>query len=344
MAPLPRLVRRLPAAASLMAAALTVPVALAHAQAATPPTAQPPAGAPLTAADIKSLAEAHVAVGIVNDSASVLMAQVKNKTLAAQTELSQRKRALVADALSKKGLSEAEYDRRRFLVSTNPTMRAQFDAEVARLTGQALPGTVIAGVPTIPMLPGVVGIEIGYISTNYLDTPDKSGLLPMAQAEARVAAQHAGFMPRALDNLVTLQMHAGHILHALDPKLMPAATAPGRKYGLKRALEGVVAYADAAAKDVGASAGVKMHTAHIIGAANSTNARADQVIAMAKKIRATTVLKDAAAMVGELQSLCDQLLAGADANADGKIGWDKGEGGLQQVQEHLTLLLNGEKK
>lgn len=348
MAPLPRLVRRLPAAtaiaASLLAAALTMPISSAHAQASTPPATQPPAGATLTAADIKALAEAHVAVGIVNDSASVLMAQVKNKTLDAQKELAQKKKALVADALSKKGLTEAEYDRRRFLVSTNSSMRAQFDSVVAKLTGQAIPGSVVNGAPIIPTLPGVVGIEIGYITTNYLDTPDKSGLLPMAQAEARVAAQHAGFMPRALDNLATLQMHAGHILHALDPKQMPAATAPGRGYGLKHALEGIVAYADAAAKDAGASANVKTHSAHIIGAANGTNARADLVIAMAKKIRATTVLKDAAAMVGELQSLCDQLLAGADANADGKIGWDKGEGGLQQVQEHVTLLLNGEKK
>ncbi len=344
MASLPRLVRRLPAASLVVAAFCTAsswPIAAAAAQGATPPAAQPPT---LSAADIKTLAEAQVAVGIVNDSTSVLMAQVKNKTVDAQKELAQRKKALVAEALTKKGLTEAEYDRRRFLVSTNPTMRAMFDAEVARLTGQALPGTVVNGVAVVPSLPGIVGIEIGYISTNYLDTPDKAGLLPLAQAEARIAAQHAGFMPRAVDNLATLQMHAGHILHALDPSLMPTATAPGKGYGLKHALEGIVAYADAAAKDAGASANVKMHTTHIIGAANGTSARADQVIALAKKIRAATAVKDAASLVGEMQSLCDQLLAGADSNADGKIGWDKGEGGLQQVQEHLTLLINGEKK
>jgi hypothetical protein len=280
----------------------------------------------------------------VNDSASVQMAQVKNKNAAAQQDLAQKKRALVAEALKKKGLTEAEFDRQRFLVSTSPSMRQLFDTEVAKLTGQALPGTVIAGAPIVPALPGIVGIEIGYISSNYLDTPDKSGLLPMALAEAKVAAQHAGFMARSMDNLVTLQMHAGHVLHAIDPTLMPAATAPGRGYGLKHALDGVMAYADAAAKDPGASANVKAHTPHIIGAAKATSARADQVVAIARKIRAATTPKAAASLASELQSLCDQLIAGFDANADGKIVWGDGEGGLQQVQDHLTLLINGEKK
>ena len=61
--------------------------------------------------------------------------------------------------------------------------------------------------------------------------------LAMAQTEARIATQHAGFMTRALDNLQTMQMHAGHVLHAMDPSTMPSATAPGKGYGVKRALD-----------------------------------------------------------------------------------------------------------
>jgi hypothetical protein len=339
-----RLLSAAPLLALLLATPLTAQPPATSAPASTAAKQPPGPAGPLTAADIKTLAEAHVAVGVVNDSASVQMAKVKNKTVQAQQELAQRKRTLVAEALQKKGLTEAEYDRQRYLVSANPAMRAQFDSLVAKLTGQALPGTVVAGAPTVPTLPGVLGIEIGYITSNYMETPDKSGLLPMAQAEAKVAAQHAGFMARALDNLATLQMHAGHILHAIDPALMPTAKAPGKGYGFKHALEGVVSYADAAAKDAGASAGVKMHTTHIIGAARGASTRADQVIALARKIQATSSVKDAASMAGELQSLCDQLAAGADLNHDGKIGWDNGEGGLQQIQDHITLMLNGEKK
>jgi hypothetical protein len=49
-------------------------------------------------------------------------------------------------------------------------------------------------------------------------------------------------------------------------------------------------------------------------------------------------------LVSQLVSLCGQLTAGVDANADGRIGWDAQEGGLQQAQQHLLLMVNGERK
>ena len=38
-------------------------------------------------------------------------------------------------------------------------------------------------------------------------------------------------------------------------------------------------------------------------------------------------------------SLADLLMAGADANSDGRITWEQGEGGLQLADEHVTLRL-----
>jgi hypothetical protein len=67
-------------------------------------------------------------------------------------------------------------------------------------------------------------------------------------------------------------------------------------------------------------------------------------VALAQKIRAATTAADAAGLVSQLVSLCDQLMAGVDANADGRIGWDAQEGGLQQAQQHLQLMVNGERK
>ena len=48
---------------------------------------------------------------------------------------------------------------------------------------------------------------------------------------------------------------------------------------------------------------------------------------------------DAAAIVNSMLSLADQLIAGADANSDGRITWEQGEGGLQLADEQVTLRL-----
>ncbi|MEQ1693170.1 MAG: hypothetical protein ABMA00_17905, partial [Gemmatimonas sp.] len=192
-----------------VAAFLTVQLVkpLAAQQPPSPPAT--PAAAPrLSLAELRVLAEAQVAIAVVLDSSGAQLAQVRNKTPQAQAEMQAKRLALVAAALTKQGMSVEEFERRRYLVSTNTGMRFQFDSIVARLTGQALPGTVVAGAsaPAIALPAGLVGVAIGYVAANYLDTPGKAGLLAMARTEAGVAVQHAGFMARALDNLATLQM------------------------------------------------------------------------------------------------------------------------------------------
>lgn len=340
-APLCALLIALPASTPLFAQATQPPVS--SSTAAAP---KPAAAAPLSVAELLSLAQAQIAIAAILDSSGAELAQVKNKTLQAQVEMQKRRGQLVAAVLSKSGMTDEQYNARRYAVSIDGRMRFQLDSMVAKLTGQGIPGVFVAPVvaPVVVLPAGIVGIEIGYVAVGYLDTPGKAGLLAMAQTEAKVAAQHAGFMARALDNLQTLQMHSGHVLHAVDPQSMPAATAPGKNYGLKRSLDGIIAYADAASKDVGASANVKAHTVHIITAAKSTLLRADQVMALARKIQAATTPAAAATLAGQLQSLCDQLLAGSDLNHDGRIVWGDGEGGLQQIQDHLNLLLAAEKK
>ncbi len=330
---------------------LTVAAAPASAQQTS--TTPPAKSSTLTLDEIRALAEAQIAIAAVLDSNGAQLAKVKNKTVEAQAEMQKRRKELIEQALTKRGLTSTEFERRRYVVSTDRMMRFQLDSMVAKMTGQPLPGTVILGVggappgavpPAAPPFPTVVGIMVGYVGSGYLDTPDKAGLLPTAVTEAKVAAQHAGFMSRSPDSLRTLQMHAGHVLHAIDPTTMPAATAPGKGYGVKRALRTAITYAEQAAQEAGASANVKTHSAHIVGAAKSALERADQVIALARKIQSSSDAKTAASLIGELQSLCDQLVAGVDVNADGKIAWNGGEGGIQQAQDHVTLLINGEKK
>ena len=308
-----------------------------------------PASAPtLTLAEVRALVEAHLVVSAIHDSSDNKAAQQKNKTKEAQLELQQEKRTMITAALAKQGMADSTFSKRRFLVSSNATLRAQFDSILSVVTGAPLPG-VVAAAPLAPgavaassLPPGLVGTHLGHVVSSFMDTPDKSGFLPMALVEAKIAAQHAAFAARTPDNLQAMQLHAGHVIHAIDPTQAPSG--PGKGFGMKRAAGGIAQHVELAAKETAASANVKTHATHVATAARSAMARGDQAIAIAKQIQAATTASAAASLVAQLVSICDQLIAGSDNNADGRISWGDGEGGLQQAQDHMTLLLAGEKK
>lgn len=322
---------------------------IAAAPLAAQSTGSAPASAPtLTLAEVRALVEAHLIVSAIHDSSDNKAAQQKNKTKEAQLELQQKKREMITEALSKKGMADSVFSKRRFLVSSNATLRAQFDSILADVTGAPLPG-MIAAAPLAPgavaassLPPGLVGTHLGHVVSSFMDTPDKSGFLPMALAEARIAAQHAAFSARTPENLQSMQTHAGHVIHAIDPTQAPSG--PGKGFGMKRAAGGIAQHVELAAKEPTASPNVKSHAVHVATAARSAMARGDQAIAIAKQIQAATTAAAAASLVSQLVSLCDQLIAGSDNNADGRIGWGDGEGALQQAQDHMGLLLAGEKK
>lgn len=188
---------------------------------------------------------------------------------------------------------------------------------------------------------GPAGVHIGHVVNGFGDTPNRQGLLTTAMAEARIAAQHATLAMRQPGNLEYMKTHAGHVINAIDPTLVAAG--PGLKYGLRKAALGVATHIELAAGAQGASPNVIAHSRHVAMSARNTVARADQLLALAQKVQTATSATEAAALVSQMASLADQLIAGADANADGKITWEQGEGGLQQCDEHMTLMLAGER-
>lgn len=298
-------------------------------------------------ADVKLLAEMHLALSAVNDSSDARAAKAKNKTLDAQAELAKEKREAVAKVIKDRGLTTEQYQRLRFQVSTNADLRAQFDSIVGKLTGAPVPGRVVAAaapgfVPAAQLPAGLVGTHIGHVTTSYVDTPDKAGLLVIAFAEAAVASQHAALATRTPNDLAAMKLHAGHVLHALDPALQK--TGPGKGFGLRKAAGGVAQHIELAAKETGASGNVKIHATHIAAAARGALSRVDQAVALIKQIQDATDAKAASSLIAQLASLCSQLTSGADSNADGRVDWGNGEGGLQQAQEHVQLLITGEKR
>jgi hypothetical protein len=325
----------------LVAAILTVAAARPCGSQSTPPAQQQAATPRLPSEDVVAFARVSLAVAQVRDSIQKLLAMPRNKTPQAQQQLREQLAAGVEDVLKKAGVSDEEYKRKTYLVSTDSASRAVFDATIAKLTGAPLPGQLGTAARIVAVPDGPVGTHIGHVMNAFTDTPKGMGLLPTAMEEARIASVHAGFAARDPENLGAMKMHAGHVINAVDPTVVTAG--PGLGYGVKRAALGVASHIDLAAKAPGASENVIMHANHAATSARNTVQRADAIVALAQKIQAATTASEAASLVSQLVSLTNQLVMGEDADADGKITWKQGEGGLAQCEEHVTLLLAGEK-
>lgn len=182
--------------------------------------------------------------------------------------------------------------------------------------------------------------HILYVATAFDGTPGSQGLLPTAVAEAEIAAEHAGLAADDPTYLEGIERHVDHVLHAIDPTLVQGGLGLG--YGVRQAAANVVLHIEMASADEGASDNVKTHATHILATMGNVVQRADAIVALAQEIQAATSVATAAALLQELTAQCDALLSGRDADRDGHVGWQAGEGGLRQATQHLTLMQRGE--
>lgn len=208
---------------------------------------------------------------------------------------------------------------------------------IALIIALALPLTGLLSAGSLSAQTAADNPHVGHVTTQWRDTPDQQGFLPVAVADAQVAAQHAGFAMRDLTNLGTMKRHAGHVLHAVDPSQI--AEGPGSGYGVKKAAENAAAHIEMAAKVEGTPQGVVTHSVHIAQSARNTVKRADEIAKLAQQIHGTTTAEEASLLVEQMNTIAQQLLAGVDANADGRVGWQEGEGGLDTAQQHVNLML-----
>jgi hypothetical protein len=182
--------------------------------------------------------------------------------------------------------------------------------------------------------------HIGHVMTSWKDTPGSQGFLPVAIADAKVAATHAGYMQKSPDNLDSMKLHAGHVLNALDPSV--EAKGPGSGYGVKRAAAGASQHVQFAAKTEAAPKGVATHSAHVTASLANVTQWTDAAIATAQKIRAATSAAEAAPLVAELIQQTNNISNGVDADKNGSIGWQTGEGGLAQANQHMMFMMKAE--
>src|SRR5262245_14352751 len=221
--------------------------------------------------EIAAFVKVHVAVSTARDSMQARLAAPRNKTLQMQRQLRDDLATQIAEILHHSGMTEAEFQRKTYLVSTDAPSRALFDSSVAKLTGAPIPGQ-LAVAPTTPVPAGPVGVHIGHVINQFNGVPGGQGLLPVAMLEARTAAQHATLGVQNPADLNNMKLHAGHVIHALDPSIVAAGPGPG--YGLKKAATGIATHIDLAAKAQGASPNVITHANHIATASQAVVARA----------------------------------------------------------------------
>ncbi len=182
--------------------------------------------------------------------------------------------------------------------------------------------------------------HIGHVMEAFPPTPDGGGLLPTALEEASIAAQHAAFAARDLDDLDNIQTHAAHVLHAVDPDEIDGG--PGLGFGVRQAAQGVADHIGAAASSDGASDNVQVHAEHVATSARNTVERAERIVELVREIQAATTAEEAAPLAEELVELTEILTTGKDATGDGQVSWRQGEGGLAQAEQHMRLMMDGE--
>jgi 3-deoxy-D-manno-octulosonate 8-phosphate phosphatase KdsC-like HAD superfamily phosphatase len=155
--------------------------------------------------------------------------------------------------------------------------------------------------------PPLVHAHIGHVMTAWRETPGQVGLLTIAQSDSRIAAAHALLLSKS-NSVDDMKLHAGHILHALDPTIETAGPASG--YGAKKAVVGAMQHVGFTAAVDNASATVKSHASTVNATLTDAIAAIDRGIAAAQKVRAAGAAADGALAVRELQPIIEEIGAG----------------------------------
>ena len=178
------------------------------------------------------------------------------------------------------------------------------------------------GIQVSRIEPPLVHAHIGHVMTAWRDTPGQVGLLTIAQSDTRIAAAHALLLGKA-GTLADMKLHAGHVLHALDPTLEKAGPASG--YGAKKAAAGAMQHVGFTAAVDNASAAVKTHADSVNATLTRTLAAIDRGIAAAQAIRASGAEAEALEAVRQLGAIVDEISAG-----------------LQQSEQEMRLMMKAE--
>ena len=186
----------------------------------------------------------------------------------------------------------------------------------------ALAVAILAGVaPSEATAQSAAHRHIGHVADMFNGTPENVGLLAAAQAEAEVAAAHAGYAAGSED-LAGIQRHTTHVLHALDAST--SERGPGKAYGLVRAASGCAQHIGMAGESDDASGAVKTHSTHVKTSCQNVVTWAESIVAKAAEVAAATDMASAKALADEIAAMTQAILSGTDADGNGRVSWGGG--------------------
>ena len=181
--------------------------------------------------------------------------------------------------------------------------------------------------------------HIGHVSASFGQTSDGKGLAATATTEAGIGVLHANLAAGNLSDLAAMQRHAGHVLHTLAPEL--GSTGAGTGFGLTRAAEAIATHVELASRVPDASGSLRTHVQHVTAIARTVVLRSEEAAAVARDLEAATSMRVASPLVARLRLLMYSIAEGGDLDGDGDLSLD-GEAGLQQLEAHVYLMLEGE--
>lgn len=189
-----------------------------------------------------------------------------------------------------------------------------------------------------PAEPKEYEAHLGHILTGWHDTPGGVGLIVTLEEELDIAIAHAGYAVTDLEDLANIQLHADHVRHAVDPGSLRSGQGPGLGYGLVRAARGVLDHLGYAVATADASESLKLHAEHVSASGNNVLAWAVKILDKAALISGGASPIVSAFFAEEIVEQLQWIKNGRDANGDGTVSWESGEGGLAQMKAHLSYI------
>lgn len=156
-------------------------------------------------------------------------------------------------------------------------------------------------------LPSIAHVHVGHAVTAWPDTPGKKGLFDIAQQEAKIVAEHAGYAVAGAKDIREVKLHLGHVLHALNPALEKEG--PGTGYGLMKSLDGSSDHLGFAAEVKDVSAQLKSGLPTVITALKPLRQEAQVLAILSRDARQTSDLAQVVAYAEEVRQRSEKLAA-----------------------------------